>query len=62
VSLAAVTTVLGFGLLALSEQPALFCIGLTSGVGILMCLVLALATSALARGSKPCAVREPPVS
>jgi predicted exporter len=48
VSLAAVTTVLGFGLLALSEQPALFCIGLTSGVGVLMCLVLALATGALA--------------
>jgi predicted exporter len=40
--------VLGFGLLALSEQPALFCIGLTSGVGVLMCLVLALATGALA--------------
>ena len=38
---------LGFGLLALSRQPALFCIGLTSGVGILMCLVLALATGAL---------------
>ena len=31
----------------LSRQPALFCIGLTSGVGILMCLVLALATGAL---------------
>ncbi|HEX6812667.1 MAG TPA: MMPL family transporter [Planctomycetota bacterium] len=51
VSLAAVTTVLGFGLLALSDQPALFCIGLTSGVGIVMCLVLALATSALLRPS-----------
>ncbi|HZN38202.1 MAG TPA: MMPL family transporter [Planctomycetota bacterium] len=51
VSLAAVTTVLGFGLLALSEQPALFCIGLTSAVGILMCLVLALATGALLRPS-----------
>jgi predicted exporter len=62
VSLAAVTTVLGFGLLALSEQPALFSIGLTSAVGILMCLVLALATGALARPGRPCAAPEPPVS
>ena len=62
VSLAAVTNVLGFGLLALSDQPALFCIGLTSGVGILMCLVLALAIGALARPGRPCAAPEPPVS
>lgn len=47
VSLAAVTTVLSFGLLALSEQPPLRCIGLTSGVGILLCLLLSLAIGGL---------------
>lgn len=41
------TTVLGFGLLALSAQPALFSIGIVAAVGILFCLVLALSTGAL---------------
>ncbi len=47
--LASLTTVFGFGLLALSAQPALFRIGLTSGVGILVCLVFALLGSAWSR-------------
>jgi predicted exporter len=47
VLLSSATTILGFGLLALSEQPALFAIGLTSAVGILFCVVLALSTGAL---------------
>ncbi|MFO1076619.1 MAG: hypothetical protein U1E73_02715 [Planctomycetota bacterium] len=41
VFVAGVTTMLGFGLLAISEQPALRGIGLTSGIGVLLCLVLA---------------------
>jgi predicted exporter len=36
------TTVLGFGLLALSSQPALFAIGLTTGVGMTLCLLFAM--------------------
>jgi predicted exporter len=44
--LASLTTALGFGLLALSEQPALFRIGATSGIGILWCMVLALSVGA----------------
>jgi len=52
VCLAGTTTILGFGLLAFSDQPALFSIGLTSGVGILLSLVLAYATSALAAGAR----------
>ncbi|MCA8953049.1 MAG: MMPL family transporter, partial [Planctomycetes bacterium] len=44
VFVAGVSTALGFGLLAISEQPALRGIGLTSGVGVLLCLVLAPAT------------------
>ena len=44
--LASLSTMLGFGLLAWSEQPALFRIGATSGVGILLCLVLALSLGA----------------
>jgi len=42
------TTVLGFGLLAASPQPALFRIGITSGIGVCSCLLLALAIGALA--------------
>lgn len=41
------TTMLGFGLLALSVQPALFSIGIVSSIGILFCVVLALSTGAL---------------
>lgn len=47
--LASLTTVFGFGLLALSAQPALFRIGLSSGIGILVCLVLALLGSSWSR-------------
>ncbi|MCR9246570.1 MAG: MMPL family transporter [bacterium] len=50
VAVAGISTVLGFGLLALSEQPPLRSIGLTSGVGVLLCLVLApTVCAALAR-------------
>lgn len=38
---AGASTVLGFGLLALSDHPALFSIGATAGVGVVLCLVLA---------------------
>ncbi len=37
----ALSTLLGFGLLALSNHPSLFSIGSTAGLGILMCLFLA---------------------
>lgn len=40
------TTILGFGLLALSAQPALYSIGLVSAIGMLLSLVLALSTGA----------------
>ena len=36
-----------FGLLALSDQPALRSIGLVSSIGIVLCVVLALSTGAL---------------
>ncbi|MBL8730046.1 MAG: MMPL family transporter [Planctomycetes bacterium] len=51
--LASLTTVLGFGLLSLSQQPALFRIGATSGVGILCCLLLALSVAAVAAPRRP---------
>lgn len=38
---AGMSTILGFGLLALSSHPALFSIGITSGVGVTLCLILA---------------------
>jgi predicted exporter len=60
VTVAAVSTVLGFGLLALSEHPSLYSIGLTSGVGILLCLVLAPTVRLLARAPEPPRVPEPP--
>ncbi|MCB9877038.1 MAG: MMPL family transporter [Planctomycetes bacterium] len=41
VVLAGLSTLLGFGLLSLSSQPPLLHIGLTSGVGVLLCLALA---------------------
>jgi hypothetical protein len=41
VFVAGLSTILGFGLLAMSEQPPLRTIGLTAGIGILLCLVLA---------------------
>lgn len=45
--LAGTSTILGFGLLALSSQPPLFHIGLTSAVGVLLCLLLAPTVCAL---------------
>ena len=48
-----VTTMLGFGLLAISSHPALFSIGATAGVGVTLCLVLALSFGALvAKGER----------
>ena len=44
VVVAALTTLFGFGLLALSDHPLLSAIGLTAAVGVLACLVLAPTT------------------
>jgi predicted exporter len=52
VFLAATTTVLGFGLLALSAHPMLSIIGITATVGMLACLVLAPTTLILLTGRK----------
>ena len=52
VVLAGTSTVLGFGLLAFSSQPPLFHIGLTSAVGVLLCLALAPTVCALAAPSR----------
>jgi predicted exporter len=52
VLLASLTTTLGFGLLAFSDQPALFSIGATSGLGIISCLLLSLSFGALAGGRR----------
>lgn len=48
VALACVSTVLGFGLLAMSQSPALRAIGVTVGLGVLLSLVLAPAALVLA--------------
>jgi predicted exporter len=53
VTLAGASTMLGFGLLSLSSQPPLFHIGLTSAVGVLLCLVLAPTVCALASRTAP---------
>ena len=53
VVLAGVSTMLGFGLLALSSQPPLYHIGLTSAVGVLLCLLLAPTVCALATPAEP---------
>lgn len=47
VALACASTVLGFGLLALSDHPVLHTIGVTAGVGVLTCLVLSPTALAL---------------
>jgi predicted exporter len=47
VFMAATTTVLGFGLLALSQHPMLRVIGLTAWVGMTACAVLAPTTLVL---------------
>ena len=44
-----ITSVFVFGVLALSEQPVLRAIGLTTGVGVLLSLAIAPASMALAR-------------
>lgn len=49
----ALSTIFGFGLLALSEQPALRSIGLASSIGIVLCVLLAVATGALFVPSRP---------
>ena len=41
VLVAALSTLMGFGLLALSDHPALLSIGVPSGLGVLLCLILA---------------------
>ncbi|MEC8253193.1 MAG: MMPL family transporter, partial [Planctomycetota bacterium] len=51
VFLAGASTILGFGLLSTSSQPPLFHIGLTSAVGVLLCLTLAPTVCALASPS-----------
>ena len=48
VLLACLTTVLAFGLLAMSASPALQAIGVTVGLGVLLSLVLAPAALVLA--------------
>lgn len=52
VFLAATTTVLGFGLLALSSHPMLSIIGITASVGMVACLLLAPTTLILLTGRK----------
>ncbi|MFY9344570.1 MAG: MMPL family transporter [Planctomycetota bacterium] len=49
------TTILGFGLLATSPQPALFAIGASAGIGVTLCLILALTFGALfaSKGASP---------
>jgi predicted exporter len=52
VFLAATTTVLGFGLLAISRHPLLSIIGITATVGMLACLLLAPTTLILLTGRR----------
>ena len=47
VVLACVSTVLGFGLLAISTNPAMRALGLTIGIGVLASVVFAVAFSLL---------------
>lgn len=52
VLVACMSTVLGFGLLALSEHPVLFVIGTTAGVGVLSCAALAPTSLVLLGGGR----------
>lgn len=52
IALSAMTTVMGFGLLALASHPLLSSIGLTALMGILTCLILAPSAIALLGISK----------
>jgi len=47
VFVAGTSTLLGFGLLAFSDQPPLFSIGLTAGIGVSLCFILAPTLNAL---------------
>ncbi len=51
--IACVSTVLAFGLLAVSANPAMHAVGLTTGIGVLISLVLAPTTLVLTRGPRP---------
>lgn len=55
VVIAGISTVFGFGLLAWSDQPALRSIGATSGIGVVLCLILAptLRQVMLGGGARP---------
>ena len=48
-----VTTMLGFGLLAFSSHPAMFAIGITAGIGVTLCLTLALCLAPLVASAEP---------
>jgi predicted exporter len=52
VVVAGASTIVGFGLLVSSRQPALFSIGSTAAVGVLACLVLAPAIASIAAPSR----------
>lgn len=52
VFVAGTSTLLGFGLLAFSDQPPLFSIGLTAGIGVSLCFVLAPTINALLAAPK----------
>jgi predicted exporter len=47
VFVAGTSTLLGFGLLAFSDQPPLFSIGATAGIGVILCALLAPTWNAL---------------
>jgi predicted exporter len=48
-----ITSIFVFGILALSEQPVLRAIGLTTGVGVLLALAVSPVAMALARPREP---------
>jgi predicted exporter len=59
VTLAGASTILGFGLLSFSSQPPLHHIGLTSALGVLLCLTLAPSVCAATTPAAP-ASPDPP--
>ena len=52
IAVACLSTIMGFGLLALSNYPVLRTIGVTAGIGVTSCLVLAPTTLTLLGRSK----------
>ena len=60
VLLASLSTVLGFGLLGMSANPALRAIGLTTGLGVLLSLVLAPTLLLLAESKRPTSAEPAP--